>query len=573
MMPSEPCPGLEALGAYLEGREPREAVELHLSVCAGCRARVKDYARLLKDVEESTEAAPPGLSAKILRTAGTRTRRHAAPPRRSALAVALIAAGVLVAAGLVWIWRATPPADSPVVAAPAPRPMPEEPSDPPIKIVPVPPARLPVRPPSPPPAVAPETKVPEPVIPVPPPPPPPPPKPPPGPPPEPAPLPPAPPPEPPKPAVPTRTAVARVHSFHGKVVLLSGNRTALCAPDAELLPEAGIRTFDGSAAVVAFPDGTRLELEASTTLRRVQDLAGQDGTGLRVELEAGAISARIVKQPAGRAMVFATPQGEAQVLGTAFRLAVVGAKGDATRLEVSEGKVRLKRLDGKSVDVPAGQFALAEAGTDLVARKATSLVLHWKLDDAQGGLARDASGNGNDGVIAGEPGWAAGHMGGAVDLLKARVDSPLLDLGKDVRSFTAAYWVSQEVLPGYQDNYFQLIPGFAMVREANMNTGRIRVAFKTDESGDLLGFDSVILKARQWTHVALTWDGAVAILYRNGRDVAKARMTGRILAPQGILARLGGSEKLDAKIDDVRLYRRALSEAEVREVLAGGAVR
>src|SRR5688500_13186149 len=256
MMPSNPCPGLEELGAYLEGREPREAVELHLSACAGCRAHVKDYARLLKEVEESTEAAPPGLSARILRTAGTRTRRHAARPRRSALAVALAAAGLLVVSGLIYSWSARRPADAPVVAVPAPRPTPEEPAKLPERKVP-PPAPEPEKPPRAPEA-PPKTPVPETLVPVPPrPPAPPAPEPP-------APLPPpaVPAPEPSKPAVPTRTAVARVQSFHGKVALLSGKASVPCGPEADVLPESGIQTSAGSAAVVVFPDGTRLELEA-----------------------------------------------------------------------------------------------------------------------------------------------------------------------------------------------------------------------------------------------------------------------------------------------------------------------
>jgi ferric-dicitrate binding protein FerR (iron transport regulator) len=548
------CPGTEALGAYLEGGgESREAVELHLSACAGCRAEAKELARLLKEVGESTVAAPPGLSARILRTA-------VPPSRRPWLAAA---AAVLAAAGLVLAWRATRPAEPvapPQAAAPlpAPPPAPEERIKPAARFIPEPPPPPPPAPEKrPPPAPeAPSTPVPDPVAP-----------------PAPVPPPPAPAPETTKPVVPTRTAVARVKSVEGKVVLLSGKAAAPCAMDVDILPEGGIQTSAGSAAVVVFPDGTTLELGPSTTIRRFVDLEGQDGTGKRVDMEAGAIAAQVVKQPAGRSMVFVTPQAEARVLGTALRIALVGAKGDATRLEVSEGKVRLKRLDGKSVDVAAGQFALAVPGVELASRKASSLVLHWKLDDAQGALARDASGNGNDGTVVGTPGWGAGHAGGAFDLIQAKMDSPVLDLGKEVKSFTAAFWVSQETLPGYQDSYFQFIPGVSLVREANMGSGRIRVMMKTDGVNEPLAFDSVLTRPKQWTHVALAWDGAAAILYRNGRDVARARITGRLIAPDGFFVRLGGSEKIDAKVDDLRLYRRALSEAEIREVFAGGSVR
>jgi hypothetical protein len=60
-------------------------------------------------------------------------------------------------------------------------------------------------------------------------------------------------------------------------------------------------------------------------------------------------------------MVLVTPQAEARVLGTEFSLLTTT---NATRLDVTEGKVRLTRLsDDKSVKVPAGNSAVAAADT------------------------------------------------------------------------------------------------------------------------------------------------------------------------------------------------------------------
>jgi len=71
-----------------------------------------------------------------------------------------------------------------------------------------------------------------------------------------------------------------------------------------------------------------------------------------------------VKQ-AGRVFSIATPNAEAVVLGTRFTLKIEGA---ATILEVNEGKVRLKRADGATVDVGAGLTATAAKGTSLAAK-------------------------------------------------------------------------------------------------------------------------------------------------------------------------------------------------------------
>jgi len=43
------------------------------------------------------------------------------------------------------------------------------------------------------------------------------------------------------------------------------------------------------------------------------------------------------------------------------------------------------------------------------------LVAWWKLDDGSGTTAFDSSGNGNDGVLEGDPQWVDGQLGGALE--------------------------------------------------------------------------------------------------------------------------------------------------------------
>jgi hypothetical protein len=100
----------------------------------------------------------------------------------------------------------------------------------------------------------------------------------------------------------------------------------------------------------------------------------------------------------------ATPHGEARVLGTVFRLVVDPA---STRLEVREGKVRLTR-ESKSVDVPAGQYATAGAGTSLAARSLSpdEIVLtaqQARLTGAEWTLIRDLKSLTGVALEAGQP--------------------------------------------------------------------------------------------------------------------------------------------------------------------------
>jgi hypothetical protein len=114
-----------------------------------------------------------------------------------------------------------------------------------------------------------------------------------------------------------------------------------------------------SSAVAIFADGTRVELGPDTVIREIADKKGK-----RVVIAKGTIAAQVVHQPADAPMIFATPHAEARVLGTLLRLDVESQ----TRLEVSEGKVRLARHGGKSADIAAGHFAVAGPGVEPLAK-------------------------------------------------------------------------------------------------------------------------------------------------------------------------------------------------------------
>ena len=70
-----------------------------------------------------------------------------------------------------------------------------------------------------------------------------------------------------------------------------------------------------------------------------------------------------------------------------------------------------------------------------------------------------------------------------------------------------------------------------------------------------------------WTHVASTFDGAVIRLYINGVQVASTAFSGTMVPSTGAL-RIGGNslfvtEYFTGRIDEVRIYDRALSAAEI----------
>jgi len=171
-------------------------------------------------------------------------------------------------------------------------------------------------------------------------------------------------PETPKPAptVSVASGIATLAKVDGEVFIVgSAGRTA--ATGGENLYAGNGLAVTGAATFV-YPDGTRVELGANTEIRDLKI----DG-GKRFTLVRGEARAQVAKQPKDQPMIAASAHAEAKVVGTSLRLVTEeGAKG-FTRLEVTEGKVQLKRLaDGRTVDVAAGQYAVASAGTELAAR-------------------------------------------------------------------------------------------------------------------------------------------------------------------------------------------------------------
>lgn len=77
----------------------------------------------------------------------------------------------------------------------------------------------------------------------------------------------------------------------------------------------------------------------------------------------------------------------------------------------------------------------------LTSTSEADLVGLWRLDETSGTVAHDASGNGHNGTLVGDPMWAHGKIGGALDF---DGNDDLVELGKfDVvgPGITLAGWI------------------------------------------------------------------------------------------------------------------------------------
>jgi len=139
---------------------------------------------------------------------------------------------------------------------------------------------------------------------------------------------------------------------------------------------------------------------------------------------------------------------------------------------------------------------------------------------------------------------------------------------------TLEAWVNPKQSNQLENRYYQEngANNLAYSLSANNNTtgtanqrpvGRISIGSTTRT---VTGTSKLPLNA--WTHLATTYDGATVRLYVNGLQVASAAQTGSIATTTNLL-QIGGSPALGAqyfsgRIDEVRIYNRALSAAEIQ---------
>jgi hypothetical protein len=213
-----------------------------------------------------------------------------------------------------------------------------------------------------------------------------------------------------------------------------------------------------------------------------------------------------------------------------------------------------------------------------------NLVGYWRLDDGVGSTsAVDASGWGNNGVLHSlnpNTAWVSGRVQGALAIAHTGwvqvAPSPSID--SIVDHITVCAWVDRE---GPIDAWATALSrqiGTSVDQHYHLSLGQ------DGHPSFLVAADAYVeLSAPEvaptgtWTHVAGTYDGAVARLYVNGVEAANAALTGRIAADTTPVI-LGGngnddsgipSELFPGRIDELMLYARALSAPEIAQIAAG----
>ena len=280
---------------------------------------------------------------------------------------------------------------------------------------------------------------------------------------------------------------------------------------------------------------TALSAVPSNNSARI-DLSWQDNayneSGYRIERRAlGENDFSAVATVAAGASTFADTAAEPEVQYT-YRVIAINSAGEAPAS--NESAASIKALRGR-----------------------------WRLDESSGTTAFDATNSGRNGTVAGAA-WAGGNLGGAL-LFDGLDDRVVIADAADLRvaagqDLSVSAWVNLTTLPNKRS---------AIIAKSRASGAWYSVGIDATNhwiisgpAGDIVG----PVATPGWTHLTFVQDGTAGTrkLYVNGVQVTSgAAQAGNGTGALWFGGAEGTSEFFPGKIDEVRVYRRALPASYV----------
>jgi len=199
------------------------------------------------------------------------------------------------------------------------------------------------------------------------------------------------------------------------------------------------------------------------------------------------------------------------------------------------------------------------------------LVAAYAFNEGSGATVADASGNNNNGTISDASWTSAGRFGNALVFngTSARVTVPDAASLQLTTGMTLEAWVFPTETPTYWRAIVdKTVDGYYLMASSSQYDQP--AAGGTWVGGNQNTFGVSLLEVNTWTHLAATFDGATVRLFVNGAQVASQAQTTPLATTNGTL-QIGADsygEFFAGRIDEVRIYNRALTEAEIRSDMA-----
>lgn len=232
--------------------------------------------------------------------------------------------------------------------------------------------------------------------------------------------------------------------------------------------------------------------------------------------------------------------------------------------------------------IPIGVWLFLASGSIVYALDSKGLVLYLPFDEGSGAIAKDASGNGNDGRFQGKASWTTGKYGKALLVTEEAPDNMVVVKNNASLKLTTAVslvaWCNLEAMPDGHNSIITKAEAW-MIHTSNWRGPGFEweplfwtpnfVAWQTKASA--------VVKMNEWHHIAGVYDGSNVITYIDGKEVGRVAQTGK-LASTNVDVVIGrdsrsccNARKSKQAIDEVTIWERALTASEVVEVMDGKA--
>jgi len=216
-----------------------------------------------------------------------------------------------------------------------------------------------------------------------------------------------------------------------------------------------------------------------------------------------------------------------------------------------------------------------------------SLVGYWKFDEGSGTTAYDASGRGNNGTIypATMSYLSAGSCrigvscvfdtGSGTTFQTVSVsDSPSLG---NMSALTLSVWINPAEVKQGQILYKRQSSGvpawYSFIIREESNNSLSFITTNTSGSSVTLTTSANVINQNVWNLITATYDGSTMRVYENGALVpGTVAQSGNILDSDErfLIGGLDNTVFFHGTIDDVRIYSRALSTAEIQAIYRAG---
>jgi hypothetical protein len=225
----------------------------------------------------------------------------------------------------------------------------------------------------------------------------------------------------------------------------------------------------------------------------------------------------------------------------------------------------------------------------------TGLLTHLAFDEASGDTAGDSSDSGHDGVVVGATWHAGGYDGTGSSLEFAGdgghvVDEDAEDYLNGLSALTVCMWIKSNLIdtdqgfingenPDGGDNV--VVMRYDAAGSSFAGTNVFKMVITSTLGGEQQLESSSNLQTTDWQHVAMTWSsGDLIRSYVNAvEDTPSGRNgennAGTVSGCTKLIIGKGSKDQAadagwDGLIDDVRIYKRALSQAQIATVNNGG---